>query len=87
MNLLESPKRLYLGNEYIELIASSLDDVTTAQAETYRVLLLMCQLGVTHASPKVISDYLQLKSPAPLWSRIGHLEQAGKLRRHITQAA
>lgn len=87
MSLLEAPKRIYLGDDYLELIAENLDNVTTAQAETYRVLLLLCQLGVTHASPKVISNYLQLKSPAPLWSRIAHLEQAGKLRRYASQVA
>lgn len=83
----EPLNRIYIGNEYIELIADNLDDVTTVQAETYRLLLLLCQLGVTHATPRLIVEYLQLKSPAPLMSRIAHLEQAGKLRRFQAKAA
>jgi SOS-response transcriptional repressor LexA len=55
-------------------------EATEAQSDVYTLLLCLMSAGVTTYSAKAMSNQLGLRSPAPLWSRLKHLQEKGWLR-------
>lgn len=53
------------------------------QAELFNHLLQQLQSGITQASLKQLVTDLRCKSPAPILSRLKHLEERGLI--HVTQ--
>jgi hypothetical protein len=81
------PPVIQIGDQVLKLNALTLDDVTQAQGDTYRLLLILHQLGSRDVDPKSLARCLGLRSPAPLWSRIEHLKQAGKITELVRNIA
>lgn len=64
----------------IELLDADLSDCTKIQADVYKLLVLLTELKIESCPAKGISNYLGLSSSLPLWSRLRHLEEQGKIR-------
>jgi hypothetical protein len=57
-----------------------LSNCTQIQGEAYKFLMCLTQAGVESYSAKTLSQQLGLRSTLPLWSRLRHLEEHGKIQ-------
>jgi hypothetical protein len=66
--------------EVILLDGDDLGNCTEAQADAYKLVLSLEKTGIVSCSAKFLSTELGLQSPAPLWYRLKHLEEHGKIQ-------
>lgn len=68
-----------IDNVELTLLHGDRIEATEAQADVYKLLLCLMQAQVESYSAKAMSNQLGLRSPAPLWSRLKHLQEKGWL--------